>query len=307
MYYAAGDMYGLKPSDLLDFQIKKLKSNVLLNIIGQDRRAVDELIGRINTTSSIIENIDCYYLATLNRLEAVALKEHVNNLLKFEQDYNKILEFEKILNFETAKHLTELFIKKHADDLTTINPTNNEFLNILPKYLKYISPDEDFLLQLVEPHLKETGNKTVKLNLFRILHHMSKQNFIKAWDKIKKFKKDYVTSQMLYVSEHVPENEHLYVLRAMGRCKKKYSNEKNVICTKVNPALLEKIAPNTRLGTIEFIVSSSTYPFTHKMSLEKFQQLLFPCLFDNRVRVKEVEQLWRRHLNNMPIGLPDYE
>jgi hypothetical protein len=96
------------------------------------------------------------------------------------------------------------------------------------------------------------------------------------------------------------------VLRAIGR-RKKTSFRTQEIQSKVNPEIIKKLGVNYRIFVLRALARSNKYPFTHKVSTDKFHELVFPCMFQESIETKKLMQTWEAWQLKIPQELPEYK
>lgn len=304
-YYNNNDsrIFGLKPTDLYPEQIKKLADKTLLDHIDNDERFLFEFIDRTKTLSKVYDVIGTGQI-NRNYAEDKRFFEHINNLAQKETDFSLIDDFYEVLTNDNKKLAANFYI---AECLKAIN-FGDKLKNKLNLYLSHIDKNSHFLIDLfflAKTDLRQENTKRFLVNLLSI---MSKELIEKLAPELELLP-DGVQSQLLNASYFIPNKLHIMSLRAIGRLTHPHFYVK-MIRTKINPAVVKKLNGNYRINAM-LSMFAYDYPFTHKITKEKLEELLFPAMFKENNSINQIKRItefynyWER--KDALKDLPEYE
>lgn len=277
-------LYGLGPADFTLGQIRKIPSYVLWKHI-KDVRFEDELLSRIKKISDIRTEIELYTAYTQEDItSSPRLIQLINKLAPKEKKYSVLQPYFNVLNDKNKKHAMNLFLEDGRNELSY-----ERFISVIVDRYKYIDADNKHLIKIIFELLEESRIRPIVLYL---LGHLSKEKFDKIYPIVKEKAKNSIIGHLLYYTSYVPEEDHLFVLKAMSKITGVRNIKDDQFKTKINPQLLKKLSLSARLHVLKNMSLLKAYPFTHRVSGNFIKNLLFPYVFKRSSEVEMVLKNW---------------
>ncbi len=295
-------LYGLAPSDFTVDQIRKIPSHILWRYVRKDARFEDELLNRIHRVADVRKEIELYAgLIHEDITTSPRLIERINRLIEGETNYSAIHPYFNFLTDENKRYAMSLFLESGRNGMLY-----DRFLDIVIERYKYIDPNSKYLTKIIFELLEERQRRPRILVLF-LIGHLSKESFNQIYPRIKELAPPSIFGSLLYYTPYLPEEDHLTVLKLMGKLTGLNYVRTKEFKTLIHPYLLKELSLTTRLNVLKEISTLQSYPFTHKISNGFIQVLLFPLVFKRATEIDIILKNWEGLNKTVSNDLPECE
>lgn len=293
------NLYGLSPLDFSINQIKKIPSPILWLHSREDLRFEDELLSRIKKIADVRNEIELYNQYSQEDIKSSPrLIELINSLAPNEKNYSVLQPFFSILTNDNKKYAMNLFLESGKNGLSY-----ERFLDIIIERYKHIDPNSRYLINLIFDLLQEKRPRPLVLSL---IGHLSEERFVEIYPVLKNKAPNSIFGCLLYYTSYVPTEDHLSILKIMGKLGGLYNIKDKQFKTLIHPQLLNELSLITRFNVLKHIASLRNYPFTHKISVDDIKAFLFPLVFNRSTEIEVILRNWNNLDKIMPADLPDY-
>jgi len=278
-------LYGLNPLDFSLEQIRKIPSPILWRHAKEDARFENELLSRIKKISDVRNEIELYSEYSQEDItSSPKLIELINQLAPYEPNYSVLQPFFNFLNEENKQYVMNLFLEIGKNGMLY-----ERFLDVIVERYKYVDSNSKHLTKIIFELLEERRPRPLVLYL---IGHLSKEKFLEVYPAIKKKAPNSIIGCLLYFTPHVPQEDHLFILKAMSRLTGLYNIRDKQFKALIDPALLKELPLVSRLQALKNISILKSYPFLYKVSINFIKTLLFPLIFNRAAEIEMILRNW---------------